>query len=137
MAPIKKVGIPHHLKCCVAPKTTENLSAQEEIGAGGFTRELWINESAKNADFKYPLNRTSTTKYTLLSFFPKGLYEQFRRLANLYFLFSAAISLTPLTPYSPVTVILPLLFVIGVSLIKEAVRLVSYLIATSSAPVID
>lgn len=123
MAPIKKVGIPAHLKCCVAaPKTTENLSARDEVGAGGFSRELWVNEPERSAASKYPLNRTSTTKYSLLTFFPKGLYEQFRRLANLYFLFSAAISLTPLTPYSPVTVILPLIFVIGVSLIKEAVR---------------
>jgi phospholipid-translocating ATPase len=64
----------------------------------------------------------STTKYNLLSFFPKALYEQFRRVANLYFLLAAAISLTPATPYSPLSLIAPLTFVIGVSMAKEGIE---------------
>lgn len=36
-------------------------------------------------------NSVRTTKYTLLTFLPKNLFEQFRRIANFYFLISAAI----------------------------------------------
>ena len=50
----------------------------------------------------------------------QGLYEQFRRVANLYFLLIAALSLTPVSPVSPVTNIVPLVLVIAASLAKEA-----------------
>jgi Phospholipid-translocating ATPase N-terminal len=35
---------------------------------------------------KYPPNLSVTSRYTLVSFLPKSLFEQFRRLANVYFL---------------------------------------------------
>ena len=37
-------------------------------------------------DEALPNNSISTTKYTLLSFIPKNLMEQFSKLANVYFL---------------------------------------------------
>lgn len=67
-------------------------------------------------------NKVSTTKYKWYSFVPKGLYEQFRRIANLYFAFHAAITLTPVTPVNPVTTVLPLAFVIGVGMAKEGIE---------------
>lgn len=36
-------------------------------------------------------NALKTTKYTLLTFLPKNLFEQFRRIANFYFLIVAVI----------------------------------------------
>eukprot|EP00850_Spirogloea_muscicola_P025657 SM003836S14561 [mRNA] locus=s3836:54:1185:- [translate_table: standard] len=72
-----------------------------------------------NAEFQYAGNRIKSTKYTWATFLPRGLYEQFRRVANLYFLFHAAISLTPVTPVSPVTTITPLVFVVGLAMLKE------------------
>ena len=54
------------------------------------------------------------------NFVPKALYEQFRRVANVYFLIIAALSATPFSPVSPVTNIFPLVFVLSVSLVKEA-----------------
>jgi phospholipid-translocating ATPase len=51
-----------------------------------------------------------------------GLYEQFRRVANLYFAFHAAITLTPVSPVNPWSTILPLAFVIGVSMAKEGIE---------------
>ncbi len=37
-------------------------------------------------DLEVPNNRISTSKYTLITFFPKNLLEQFSRAANIYFL---------------------------------------------------
>jgi hypothetical protein len=34
----------------------------------------------------FPSNELVTSKYTLISFLPKNLYEQFKRVANMYFL---------------------------------------------------
>eukprot|EP00899_Mesostigma_viride_P007202 jgi/Mesvir1/16483/Mv10041-RA.1 len=67
-------------------------------------------------------NSISTTKYTAITFLPKSLYEQYRRVANIYFTVIAALSLTPITPITPVTTILPLVFVLAVSILKEAIE---------------
>jgi len=65
-------------------------------------------------------NSVSTTKYNILTFVPKGLFEQFRRVANLYFLMISILSTTPISPVHPVTNVVPLSIVLLVSLIKEA-----------------
>jgi phospholipid-translocating ATPase len=93
-------------------------------GAKGFSRVVFCNQLQRHMEppYVYRSNYVSTTKYNLLSFFPKALYEQFRRVANLYFLLAAAISLTPATPYSPLSLIAPLTFVIGVSMAKEGIE---------------
>eukprot|EP00048_Salpingoeca_helianthica_P015043 m.224745 g.224745 ORF g.224745 m.224745 type:complete len:1261 (-) comp16540_c0_seq1:52-3834(-) len=70
---------------------------------------------------RYPSNRIITSKYTVLTFLPKNLFEQFRRVANFYFLVVMIIALIPgLAPYTPVTSVLPLVFVIGVTAVKQA-----------------
>lgn len=67
-------------------------------------------------------NTVRTTKYTLITFLPRGLLEQFRRAANLYFLMICIISFTPVSPVSPTVNLFPLIIVIGISMIKEAVE---------------
>lgn len=57
-------------------------------------------------------NAISTTKYSLLTWLPKSLWEQFRRIANIYFLvisilmligtYATYIFLSPLNPYSTI-----------------------------------
>uniref|UniRef100_A0AAJ7UDE7 Phospholipid-transporting ATPase n=1 Tax=Petromyzon marinus TaxID=7757 RepID=A0AAJ7UDE7_PETMA len=64
-------------------------------------------------------NTITSSKYTLWNFFPKNLFEQFRRIANLYFLMVFLIQLLVDTPTSPVTSGVPLLFVITVTAIKQ------------------
>ncbi len=46
-------------------------------------RRAYINEPLKN---NYVDNSVITSKYTLFTFIPMTLFEQFRRIANLYFL---------------------------------------------------
>ena len=41
---------------------------------------------ADGASDPFVKNHISTTKYTCLSFFPLNLFEQFKKMANLYFL---------------------------------------------------
>uniref|UniRef100_A0A383WKY7 Phospholipid-transporting ATPase n=1 Tax=Tetradesmus obliquus TaxID=3088 RepID=A0A383WKY7_TETOB len=65
-------------------------------------------------------NEVSTAKYTVLTFVPVNLFEQFLRVANLYFLLMAILQLIPgLSPTSWFTTVAPLVFVLAVNAIKE------------------
>ena len=85
--------------------------------------EFYINDNKKNIIYKLHDNTITTTKYNLLTFIPKGLLFQFCRLSNVYFLFTAIIQSIPLiSPLTSVTAIIPLIFVLGISLIREALE---------------
>uniref|UniRef100_A0A1A7XM33 Phospholipid-transporting ATPase n=1 Tax=Iconisemion striatum TaxID=60296 RepID=A0A1A7XM33_9TELE len=78
--------------------------------------------SAVNEDFippKFCDNRIVSSKYTVWNFLPKNLFEQFRRIANFYFLIIFLVQVIVDTPTSPVTSGLPLFFVITVTAIKQ------------------
>jgi len=64
-------------------------------------------------------NEIKTSKYNLLTFVPLNLYEQFRRIANFYFLIAAIIQLFIDSPVSPFTSISPLIFVVLVTMVKQ------------------
>lgn len=69
----------------------------------------------------FPTNYISTTKYTLYSYLPHCLFNQLRRVANFYFLLITILQSIPaVSPLSPETAILPLAFVIGISMVREA-----------------
>ena len=64
-------------------------------------------------------NYVRSTKYTAASFFPKALFEQFRRVANFYFLVVGTLAFTPLAPYSSVSAIIPL---VAGTMVKEGIE---------------
>uniref|UniRef100_A0A8C6NJ18 Phospholipid-transporting ATPase n=1 Tax=Nothobranchius furzeri TaxID=105023 RepID=A0A8C6NJ18_NOTFU len=66
----------------------------------------------------YPSN-SCQQQYTVWNFLPKNLFEQFRRIANFYFLIIFLVQVIVDTPTSPVTSGLPLFFVITVTAIKQ------------------
>uniref|UniRef100_A0A3P9P581 Phospholipid-transporting ATPase n=1 Tax=Poecilia reticulata TaxID=8081 RepID=A0A3P9P581_POERE len=68
---------------------------------------------------RFPDNRIVSSKYTFWNFIPKNMFEQFRRVANFYFLIIFLVQLIIDTPTSPVTSGLPLFFVIIVTAIKQ------------------
>ncbi|KAM7269267.1 hypothetical protein ACFE04_024764 [Oxalis oulophora] len=82
-------------------------------------RTIWCNDREANAPIRFKGNSISTTKYNVLTFLPKGLFEQFRRVANLYFLMISILSTTPVSPVNPITNVVPLSLVLFVSLVKE------------------
>lgn len=94
---------------------------QSLIGGPGFSRVVFCNDPEGSA-VKYQGNYVRTTKYTLITFLPKSLFEQFRRVANIYFLLCAILSFTPISPYSAVSNVLPLVIVILATMGKEGIE---------------
>ena len=82
-----------------------------------------INDNKTNQKYKLKKNKISTTKYNIFTFLPKGLLLQFTRLPNVFFLFTAVIQSIPvISPLTSLTAIIPLIFVLGVSLIREFIE---------------
>ncbi|XP_067430572.1 phospholipid-transporting ATPase IC [Thunnus thynnus] len=71
---------------------------------------------------KYSGNAIKTYKYNFLTFIPLNLYEQFRRVANLYFLALLILQVIPDISTLPwYTTLIPLVVVLGVTAIKDLV----------------
>ncbi|KAH8418900.1 hypothetical protein KR222_003799, partial [Zaprionus bogoriensis] len=68
------------------------------------------------------LNRVKTTKYTWLTFIPLNFYEQFRRAVYFYFLVITIVSFFVNDTIDPLTSLLPLLFVMIVTALKEGLE---------------
>ena len=85
--------------------------------------KFYINNNEKNMIYNYKKNVIIQSKYNLLTFLPKGILIQFFRFANIYFLVTAIIQLIPiLSPLSSSTALVPLLFVLAISLIREGIE---------------
>ena len=83
-------------------------------------REIYIPMSELNESL-FLSNYISTTKYTAFNFLFKCLFLQFTRYANIYFLVVAILQSIPfLSPLNPISSIAPLVFVISLSMIREA-----------------
>lgn len=69
----------------------------------------------------YATNQIKTTKYTMLSFVPKNLFEQFHRFANLYFVAVAALNFVPVVnAFQPAVAIIPICIILAITAIKDA-----------------
>ncbi|XP_020234713.1 probable phospholipid-transporting ATPase 8 isoform X2 [Cajanus cajan] len=95
-----------------------------QIGNKGYSRVVHCNDldNPEAVQLNYGGNYVSTTKYTAFNFIPKSLFEQFRRVANIYFLVVACVSFSPLAPFTALSIVAPLLVVIGATMAKEAVE---------------
>ncbi len=105
-------GDDEHHWCSCFSKDDQSEMPEEEF------RDVVIGEP----DSKYPNNEISTTKYTKWNFIFKNTFEQFSKVANLYFLFLAVLQTIPqisdtggLPTYLP-----PLLTIVVLSMIKDA-----------------
>uniref|UniRef100_A0A671VB82 Phospholipid-transporting ATPase n=1 Tax=Sparus aurata TaxID=8175 RepID=A0A671VB82_SPAAU len=74
----------------------------------------------ENPNRHYANNEIKTTKYTLLSFLPKNLFEQFHRFANVYFVFIALLNFVPVVnAFQPELALAPVVFILSVTAIKD------------------
>ncbi|KAH9132203.1 hypothetical protein AeRB84_021329 [Aphanomyces euteiches] len=96
-------------------------------GADGDSRLIYVNNDSKNQELRkqnrYTNNWVSTSKYTIVSFVPKTLFEFFRVIANMYFLFISIIQLaSDWSPTNKYTTAGPLVIVLIVSMVKQAIE---------------
>lgn len=72
---------------------------------------------------RYVRNKVRTSKYTLITFIPRNLFEQFHRVANVYFLGLVILQLFPLFgATTPQIAMLPLVAILGMTAIKDAIE---------------
>lgn len=90
------------------------------IGERGYSRLVSCNQPHTTSE--YADNSVSSTKYTVATFLPKSLFEQFRRVANFFFLVTGTLAFTKIAPYTAASAILPLLIVIGATMVKEGIE---------------
>ena len=86
--------------------------------------EFYINNSLQNKQqYGFKDNSVDTKKYNCITFLPKALFYQFRRVANLYFLICAILQCIPaISPLGAETALVPIVIVLSVSLIREAIE---------------
>ncbi|XP_064637664.1 probable phospholipid-transporting ATPase IA isoform X4 [Lineus longissimus] len=101
----------------------ENVDQTSEETEGGQSvnqRVIYLNRAQRH---KFCNNKISTAKYSFISFLPKFLFEQFRRYANIFFLFIALLQQIPnVSPTGRYTTAVPLLLILLVSAIKEIIE---------------
>jgi magnesium-transporting ATPase (P-type) len=87
-------------------------------------RKIFINNEEKNTSkYHYPDNFVRSSIYTWYNYLPKSLLFQFRRYANIYFLFITILQCIPeITPLNPITAVFPFVFVLCISMIREAIE---------------
>ncbi|XP_038055242.1 probable phospholipid-transporting ATPase IA isoform X6 [Patiria miniata] len=84
------------------------------------SRIIYLNQTQAT---KFCNNEVNTGKYSVVTFLPKFLFEQFRRYANVFFLFIALLQQIPgVSPTGKFTTMFPLLFILFVSAIKEIIE---------------
>ncbi|XP_077774926.1 putative phospholipid-transporting ATPase IM [Podarcis muralis] len=84
-------------------------------------RRVKANNREYNEKFQYANNRIQTSKYNVLTFLPINLFEQFKRVANAYFVFLLILQLIPdVSSLSWFATIVPLALVLTITAAKDA-----------------
>uniref|UniRef100_A0A7E4ZYG2 Phospholipid-transporting ATPase n=1 Tax=Panagrellus redivivus TaxID=6233 RepID=A0A7E4ZYG2_PANRE len=106
-------------KCFGKIKGEKVSSASAELGE--YERVLRANDRTFNSQFKYADNFIKTSKYNLITFIPKNLFEQFQRLANFYFLVLMILQFIPwISSIVWYSTAIPLGIVLAFSAVKDA-----------------
>jgi len=83
-------------------------------------RVIYVNDHLKNVPSKFLHNSITTTKYSIFSFIPRFLWDQFSKYANLFFLFTACIQqIEGISPTNRFGTVIPLSIVLLASAVKE------------------
>ena len=102
------------------------------------SHKVIVNDHHQNVHLHpHSTNAIQTGKYTPFTFVPKSLYIQFLRVANVYFLIIAVLSsIGEISSLSPFTSVAPLVFVLGTSMVREALEdwVIYFLVKTPHHP---
>ncbi|KAF7731731.1 hypothetical protein EC973_008245 [Apophysomyces ossiformis] len=108
-------------------RRTESTSSYMQV-----KRRIYVNIDLPSSEYDddkrlinqhFANNRIRTAKYTPLTFIPKNLFEQFRNVANLYFLFLVILQCIPIFGVTqPAVSALPLIAILIITAIKDAVE---------------
>lgn len=73
---------------------------------------------------KYLNNTVRTCKYSIITFLPLNLLVQFSKMANCYFLLLVILEFLPAVyqPGGPMSMLMPLMFVVVVSMCKDIIE---------------
>lgn len=96
-------------------------TSQKEISDED-SRLIYLNDPERtNEKFEFSGNSIRTAKYSILTFLPRNLFEQFHRVAYIYFLVIAILNQLPmLAVFGRAASVLPLAFVLLVTAVKDA-----------------
>uniref|UniRef100_A0A1I8IDU9 Phospholipid-transporting ATPase n=1 Tax=Macrostomum lignano TaxID=282301 RepID=A0A1I8IDU9_9PLAT len=84
-----------------------------------FKFEDWPDSD--NPNKRFANNCIKTTKYSLLTFLPLNLWEQFHRFANIYFVFIVVLNFMPeVSAFAKELSPIPVVFVLAVTAVKDA-----------------
>ncbi|KAL8265857.1 hypothetical protein R6Q59_003201 [Mikania micrantha] len=99
-----------------------NISMSHREISDEDARLVFVNDAIKtNERFEFAGNAIRTAKYSVLSFLPRNIFEQFHRVAYIYFLIIAILNQLPqLAVFGRGASILPLSFVLLVTAVKDA-----------------
>ncbi|XP_023421282.2 phospholipid-transporting ATPase FetA isoform X2 [Cavia porcellus] len=101
----------------LSEKQSENKKDGEEN-----ERLLQANNRELTSSFGYPDNAIKTSKYNALNFLPMNLFEQFRKLANAYFLVLVFLQMIPqISSLASYTTVIPLMVVLSITAVKDAI----------------
>ncbi|XP_054424568.1 phospholipid-transporting ATPase VB [Pteronotus mesoamericanus] len=96
-----------------------NLTQQRVV----FPNNNTFHQDWAKASRRYSGNRICTTKYTLLTFLPQNLLEQFHRWANLYFLLLVILNWMPaMEVFHREITMLPLATVLFIIMVKDGME---------------
>ncbi|XP_018331633.1 probable phospholipid-transporting ATPase IA isoform X4 [Agrilus planipennis] len=123
-----KNGADYHIKYFpvgedgCSPTAMDRETSTNEVEAVADHRIIFINRTQPPVN-KFVSNSISTAKYSLLTFIPLFLFEQFRRWANIFFLMIALLQQIPdVSPTGRYTTLVPLIFILTVSAVKEIIE---------------
>lgn len=106
----------YSLKCPFFLYSSEKRVLKKRTVVPTFTEDVELSQRLK----LYKNNKIRTTKYSLLSFVPKNLFEQLHRFANVYFIFLAALNFVPVVEaFQPEIALVPIILVLLVTAVKD------------------
>ncbi|XP_011054738.1 PREDICTED: phospholipid-transporting ATPase ID isoform X4 [Acromyrmex echinatior] len=104
-----------------SPPATECIGRSTSFFSSETERRIRANNREYNSQFNYANNYIKTSKYSVLTFLPLNLFEQFQRLANFYFLCLLVLQMIPaISSLTPITTAIPLIGVLTLTAVKDA-----------------